>query len=172
MRFMTSPKIPVRAPLPARFASINDRLGRTGALEAERTQGRFSFDSRHRICVHELTVAEGEFAVSAFDLESEFAIERNRRLIVRVNGQLDSREVQPFVGQLNHRPHHRRADALALPVVSYHHSDLASMSDSWSRRRMQADRSDDFAVNHGDQNVIVFSTFCHKLANGFETAIG
>src|SRR5262244_3643336 len=91
MRFMAPPKIPVYAPLPARFILIKDRLGKTGALEATRTQGRFSFDSRHRVSVHELSVAEGELAKRAFNLKSEFAIQRNRGFIVSENGQFDSR---------------------------------------------------------------------------------
>src|SRR5215510_9913646 len=93
-----------------------------------------SFESRHYVSVHELAVAERVLAERAFDLESEFAIERDRRLVVRENGQLDSREVQPFVGQIDYRPHHRRAGAFALPIVANHHPDLASVIDSRSRR--------------------------------------
>jgi len=124
-----------------------------------------SSDSRHRVSVHELPVAERVFAKCAFDLESEFAIQRDRGLIVRENGQLDSREVQPFIGEINHRLHHRRADAFAMLVIAHHHPDLGLMRDSRPRRRMQADRADDFAINDSDQDVLAFSTFGQKFAN-------
>src|SRR5262249_55026544 len=45
---------PGYASLPARFASIEDRLKKTGAPEATRTQGRFSFFQR-------VTPRHGEF---------------------------------------------------------------------------------------------------------------
>src|SRR5262245_11512802 len=110
-----------------RLFPINTSFARDSALEATRTQGRFSFDSSHRVSVHELAVAERVLAKLAFDLESEFAIERDRRLIVREDGQFYSGKVQPFVGQINHRLHHRFSNAFALPIVANHHPDLATV---------------------------------------------
>ncbi len=93
---------------------------------------RRSFDSRHRVSVHELSVAERIFAKRAFNLESEFAIERDRSLVVSENGQLDSCQIQPSVSQVNHCLHHCRSNAFALPIVANHHPDLCSVIDSRS----------------------------------------
>ncbi len=60
-----------------------------------------SFDSRHRVSVDELSVTERIFAKRAFNLESEFAIERDRRLVVCENGELDPRQIQPSVSQID-----------------------------------------------------------------------
>src|SRR5262245_6075027 len=125
----------------------------------------FSSNSRHRVSVHELPVAERVLAKRAFDLESEFAIERDRRLVVREDGQLDSREVQPFVGQIDHCLHHRLSNALALPIVANHHPYLASVIDSRPRRRMQADHAYDLAINDGDQGMLSISSFGQKFAD-------
>src|SRR5262249_33307382 len=130
-----------------------------------------SFDSRHRVSVHKLSFAEGELAKRAFNLKSEFAIQRDRGFIVSENGQFDSRQVQPFVGQINHGPHHRRPDAFALPVVAHHHSDLGLMPEPRPRRGLQADYAYNVAVNDSDQNVVAVHAFSQLFTNGFESAV-
>ena len=129
-------------------------------LEAMRIQERCSFDSRHRVSVHELSIAERILAKRALDLESEFAIESDGRLVVSENGQLDSRQIQPSVSQINHRLHHCRSNTFALPIVANHHPDLCSVIDSRSQRRMQANYADDLAVDAGDQVVVDPLRFC------------
>ena len=49
--------------------------------------------TRHRVNIHKLPVAERVLAKGAFDLEAEFAIQRDPRLIIRENGQFESRKV-------------------------------------------------------------------------------
>src|SRR5688572_848511 len=126
-----------------------------------------SFDSRHRVSVHEFSVAEGVLAKRAFSLESEFAIERDSGLVVREDGQFDSGKVQPFVGQIDHRLHQRLSDALALPIVANHHPDFASVIDSRSRRCMQADHAYDLAVNDGDKSILPLSAFGQKFTDRY-----
>src|SRR5262249_17140515 len=139
-RTVSSPWLRPKAPL--------RKQGRTNSSPYIRRDFHIdSFDSRHRVSVHKLPVAERELTMRAFDLKSEFAIQRDRGLVVRVNGQFDSRKVQPFIGKIYRRLHQGRADALALPVVAHHHSDIALMPDSRPRSRMQADHADDFVVN-------------------------
>ena len=63
-----------------------------------------SFDSRHRVSVDELSVTERIFAKRAFNLEPEFAIERDRRLVVCENGELDPRQIQPCSARITRVP--------------------------------------------------------------------
>ena len=72
----------------ARFLRTNCSLNLATSLRQD-----FSFDPRHRVSVYEVPVAERILAMRAFNLESKFAIERDRRLVVRKNCQLDSRKV-------------------------------------------------------------------------------
>jgi len=72
----------------ARFLRTNCSLNLATSLRQD-----FSFDPRHRVSVYEVPVAERILAMRAFNLESKFAIERDRRLVVRENCQFDSRKV-------------------------------------------------------------------------------
>lgn len=98
-----------------------------------RTRKRRSFNSRHHVSVHELSITERIFAERAFDLESEFAIKRDRTLVINENGQVDSSQIQPLVSQIDHDLHHRPSDAFAVPIVANHHPDLCPVIDPRSR---------------------------------------
>src|SRR5438105_694183 len=76
----------------ARFLRTNCSLNLATSLRQD-----FSFDPRHRVSVYEVPVAERILAMRAFNLESKFAIERDRRLFVRENCQFDFCNVEPIV---------------------------------------------------------------------------
>src|SRR3954468_1358815 len=62
------------------------------------------------------------------DLEPEFLVEGDGGGVVRVDAQLDAREVQPVVSEVEHCPHQGRSYALALPVVAYCHADAGDVT--------------------------------------------
>src|SRR2546423_11786416 len=64
----------------ARFLRTNCSLNLATSLRQD-----FSFDPRHRVSVYEVPVAERILAMRAFNLESIFAIDLDRRLVVRDN---------------------------------------------------------------------------------------
>src|SRR5215217_9039776 len=70
----------------------------------------------HHVGVHVAAVAVGVLAQQALALEAEALVEADGRLVVRVDLQLQPREVEPVVRQPDARAHERRADALALPL--------------------------------------------------------
>src|SRR5918911_4265007 len=85
-------------------------------------------DAGHRVGVDVLTVSEGQSAVGTLDLEPKFLIESYCSGIIHVDAQLDAREVQPVVRQVQCRLHQRRPDTLALPVIAYGHPDAADVT--------------------------------------------
>src|SRR5829696_548567 len=74
--------------------------------------------------------------------------------VVHVDAQLDAREVQPVVREVQRRLHQCRSETLALPVVAYGHLDAADVTHAPScRGGLQAESSDHLALHAGHQRI-------------------
>src|SRR6185503_19263178 len=93
-----------------------------GSAGSWRASGAGGMKPGHCMSVDVLTVAKSVTSVSPFDLESEFAVEPQGRLIVGEDRQVEPFVIQPVVGQVKPGLHQGGADAFALPVVAHDHA--------------------------------------------------
>src|SRR5215210_2198669 len=108
----------------------------------------------HRVGVHVLAIPEGEVMVCALDFEPELLIQGDRGGVVHIDVQLDAREVQPVVRQVQRRLHKRRPDAFTLPVVAHGHPDAADVTHAPAgRRSVQAEASDNLFLHASHQRI-------------------
>src|SRR5919107_6200285 len=108
----------------------------------------------HRVGVDVLPVSEVQWAVGTLDLEPKFLIESYCSGIIHVDAQLDARDVQPVVRQVQRRLHKRRPYPLALPVVAYGHPDAADVTHAPAGGGgLQAEASNHLSLHTGHQRI-------------------
>ena len=101
---------------------------------------------------------------SSFDFKSETFVKTNRCLIVCVDFELESREVQSVVCQIYDRTHELFANAFTLPVGMYADPNRSSMSTAWPVWNSDTNHSDDLAVDDTYEVVNAISVFRESLS--------
>ena len=112
--------------------------------------------------VYVLTVAESKPLVCSLYLESELPVKGDRRYIIHVYTQVESRKTQPVICEVYASLHQFSADALSSPVISHCYPKVSGVSRSGVHVDTEREVTYDLTLYAGyDRDVVVSS--CGQL---------
>ena len=80
------------------------------------------------------------------------------RFAIGVYFELESRQVEPVVSEIETSPHQSPTDTLTLPIIMHAYSECTDVCAPWFVwKRLEAQKSNNLVVNDCDQVVDAFS---------------
>src|SRR5947209_15831632 len=99
-----------------------------------------------------------------FTLKPEPLVQMYRRLVIRIDLKLQSREVEPVIRKVYPGLHQRRPDALSLPLDMHRYPNCSDVSPARSiRKSMQPQHPYHMVTDHRHKVVCSITRFCKPL---------
>src|SRR5687767_6250403 len=110
------------------------------------------------------TVAKRELAQCALAHEAESLVQPDRSLVIGEDLELEAREVEPPIGQIDDGFHQRGAHAFGLPLVVDAHADAAGVTPARTRARRYRYAAHSAAVDHCNEQVEILAGLAETFA--------
>jgi len=101
----------------------------------------------------------------SFNLKPETFVEMNGSPIVSIDFELQPREIEPVISEVDNHAHQLLAESFALPIRVYADADCAYMLATWSIwKSSEIDHADNAIVDDGNEPVNAVSVFRDSLS--------